>query len=220
MRPFGRRLAPLLLLTGLAACGGGRDTPLTEAAAAGDRPALVRLLAAGDDPNELDGAGLSPLIQAVRAGHFKLVGLLVDKGADPDLRDSGRGWTPMMHAVYLREMDAVRALLNAGADPRLATRAGLTPLMMAASYGYTRITRLLLERGADPGAVSGDGRNALTHAVIGVAGLDHVTIGSCQTDVVRVLHEAAPDLRLEEGSGALRMARLKRCREVLEMVGP
>lgn len=215
------RRAPLLLLVaGIVACWGGRSTPLTEAAAAGDRPSVVRLLAADADPNERDGGGRTPLIHAVAEGHFKLVGLLVSKGADADLADEAQGWTPLMHAVHAREMDAVRALLNAGADPNVATPAGVTPLMMAASYGFYRITRLLLERGADPRPASADGRSALSRAVTGVVGLDHITVGGCQTETVRALHEAAPDLRLEEGSWAIRWARLKRCRQIVAMVGP
>lgn len=208
----------LALVAGLAGCAGGGTTPLTEAAAAGDQALLERLLVAGADPDELDGSGSSALIRAVRAGHFKLVGILVARGADADLRDSAKGWTPLLHAIHAKEMDAVRALLNAGADPNAASTSGRTPLMMAAGYGFTRTTRLLLERGADPRTESPSGGVALGNAVVGVVELDYITIGDCQTDTVRVLHAAAPELRFSDGSWALRLARLKRCHEIVEML--
>jgi len=209
-------LAACLLAAG--GCAGGRDTPLTEAAASGDEPTLVRLLAGDADPNQLDGRGWSPLVWAAREGHSRLVGVLISRGADADLADgTSEAWTPMMHAIDVREMDSVRALLNVGADPNAAAGDGRTALMMAAGYGYSRITRLLLERGADPRRVDGDSATALYYAVRGVADLDHITLGGCQTDTVQMLSEAAPELRLDPGSWAVRMARLKRCREVVEM---
>ena len=215
-RPSRFSTAVLVLL--LAGCATGRDTPLTEAAAAGDRPAVVRLLAAGADPNGLDGSGTSPLIHAVREGHVRLIGILIDRGADPDLPDRGRGWPPVQHAVHMKNMDAVRALLNAGADPNARSAGGGTPLMMAAGYGFSRITRLLLERGADPRLESPSGGVALGNAMVGAFGLDHVTVGDCQTDTVRVLVKAAPDVRPAEGSWALRLARWKRCHEIVRML--
>ncbi len=211
------RRSLVLAITLLAGCSGG-DTPLTEAAAAGDRAAVVRLLADGADPDQLDGSGRSALARAVRAGHFQLVGILVAEGADPNLRGAARGWTPLLHAVHVKGMDAVRALLNAGADPNVASESGRTPLMMAAGYGFPRITRLLLERGANPRATGPSGDVALGNALVGVAELDYMTIGDCQTDTVRVLVEATPDLRLEEGSWPLRLARLKRCHEIVRLL--
>lgn len=213
-----RRLATALLLLAAFGCSGTGDTPLTEAAANGDRPALIRLLAAGADPDELDGAGLTPLVHAVRGGHVKLIGILVSRGADPDLRDADDGWTPLMHAIHRKDMHAVRGLLNAGADPNAASSTGGTALAMAAGLGFPRITGLLLERGADPRVRDESGRVALSRAMIGVFTLDHITVGECQTETVRALVEAAPELRPEEGSWALRLARLKRCHEIVELV--
>jgi ankyrin repeat protein len=216
-----RALILALALLAAAGCSDGRNTALTEAAATGDEPELVRLLAAGEDPNELDDRGWSPLVWAARSGHARLVGILISRGADPDLADgASNGWTPMMHAIDVREMDAVRALLNRDADPDVAAADGRTALMLASAYGYSRIVRLLLERGADPRVVDADGSSALDYAVGGVAELDHVTKGECQTETVAALAKAAPGMRLEADSWALRSARLKRCEEIVRMVAP
>lgn len=200
------------------ACGGGADTPLTAAVRAGDLSLAERLLVDGADPDAPDGSGRTALVWAAREGHVDLVAGLVYRGADPDLRDSGdRGWTPMMYAIHREEMDAVRALLNNDADPDVPGRDGWTPLMLAAAYGQDRMVELLLERGADPRARTADGVTALWLAVRGVPDLDHFTLGGCRPETVRPLVAAAPELRLEEDSWAVRLARLTRCGEVADM---
>ena len=131
-RRLARRPAPVALLIAVLVigCGDAEIGPLAAAAEAGDRPALVRLLAEGEEPNAVDGDGLTPLLRAVRRGHVRLISPLISRGADPDLPEAGStGWTPLMHAIHLREVDVARALLNSGADPNASSVSGTTPLM-------------------------------------------------------------------------------------------
>jgi len=61
---------------------------LTNAVQNGDEQAVSALLANGADVNETTGGGQTALILAVIFGHTKLVKLLMNAGADPQLRDN------------------------------------------------------------------------------------------------------------------------------------
>jgi hypothetical protein len=63
-------------------------------------------------------------------------------------------------------------------------------------------------------------QNALSAAVGGVPDIDRFTVGHCQTEAVRMLVTAAPDLRLHSTGGAMALgiARIDGCREVVNMV--
>lgn len=61
---------------------------LTNAVTSGDERAVSALIANGVDVNESTSGGQTALILAVIFGHTKLVKLLVNAGADPQLRDN------------------------------------------------------------------------------------------------------------------------------------
>ena len=61
---------------------------LTNAVTSGDERAVNALIAKGADVNESTSGGQTALILAVIFGHTKLVKLLVNSGADPQLRDN------------------------------------------------------------------------------------------------------------------------------------
>ncbi len=59
-----------------------------------------------------------------------IVGLLIERGADPNARDKS-GVTPLHRAVRNRCAEAVRVLIGGGADVRLENRGGSSPLFLA-----------------------------------------------------------------------------------------
>ena len=61
---------------------------LTQAVTSGDASAVSTVLANGADVNEQTGGGQTPLILATIFGHTNLIPLLLDAGADPQLRDN------------------------------------------------------------------------------------------------------------------------------------
>jgi hypothetical protein len=70
------------------------------------------------DVNKLTGAA------AAQFGRVDVVRLLLDKGADPNLRDFGQespGETPLSTAVMHGQLEVCRMLLEAGADPNVPT---------------------------------------------------------------------------------------------------
>ncbi len=101
--------------------------------------ACVRaLLRAGADPNALDREYGTPLIIAARGGSLPVVRMLVNAGADVNLRHPC-GWSPLERAVlYPGYPQVVRLLLQHGADPAARDPDGTT-------------VREIAERGAESG---------------------------------------------------------------------
>lgn len=64
------------------------SVPLTQAVTSGDADTVKARLANGADVNERTSGGQTPLILATIFGHAHLVPLLLDAGADPQLRDN------------------------------------------------------------------------------------------------------------------------------------
>ena len=64
------------------------SVPLTQAVTSGDAGAVSAVLANGADVNERTGGGQTALILATIFGHTHLIPLLLEAGADPQLRDN------------------------------------------------------------------------------------------------------------------------------------
>lgn len=64
------------------------STPLTSAVTSGDEKTVSTLLARGADVNESTGGGQTALILAVIFGHTNVIKMLMNAGANPQLRDN------------------------------------------------------------------------------------------------------------------------------------
>ena len=64
------------------------SVPLTQAVTSGDAGAVNALLVNGANVNERTSGGQTPLILATIFGHTHLIALLLNAGADPELRDN------------------------------------------------------------------------------------------------------------------------------------
>ncbi|MBZ9671119.1 ankyrin repeat domain-containing protein [Mesorhizobium sp. ES1-3] len=85
---------------------------------------IATLIEAGSSPNYGDHAGFPSIIAALsteRADKLDIIRILVDHGADPDMRGVN-DWTPLHYGVAMRDAEAIRLLLAGGADPSLRTR--------------------------------------------------------------------------------------------------
>ena len=165
------------------------------------------------------GSGsMPPIIGAARDGDVQRLEQLLESGADPNVQAGVNDWTPLMHAIHKNQPRSVEVLLAHGARPNERGGHGTTALIMAAGYGYADIVRTLLKAGADPYLKSNNGTDALSAAVGGVGDIDRFTVGHCQTETVRAMLAAAPDLRLSSDSMAMRIAKFGGCSDVLRMV--
>jgi cytohesin len=170
-------------------------------------------------------AGREALHRAAGEGEADAVGLLLDRGVDPNATDPD-GSTPLHTAVrchgeyhwsmgYARDprahttidtTDTVRLLLLHGADPNARDSKGWTPLHWAAEEGHHSIAMMLVQKGADTSlTVSSShisrfphGRAVLVKGAPGQSVL-HLASGSGDLDLARLIIEggARADLRDE-----------------------
>ncbi|MEO7432925.1 MAG: ankyrin repeat domain-containing protein [Dokdonella sp.] len=137
-------------------------TALIRASGSGHTSLVVRLLAAGADPNHVARSGMHCLAAAVNAKQEGVVRTLLSHGIAADTRLAGGG-TPLILAAALGQMRIAEALLEAGADANAVDDQGTAPLHAASQHAFesrdTPGSRSLLELLLRCGARL-DGRNA------------------------------------------------------------
>jgi len=115
-----------------------------------------------------DFSGQYPLHIAVRARHEEMVELLLQNGADPNVKvngatgDDSPSATPLLLAVDYKLKSAMLALLKAKADPAIAAGDARTPLH--AAVDSPDLLTLLLESRVDPNITNQFGATALHRA--------------------------------------------------------
>jgi ankyrin len=114
--------------------------------------------------NTLSGTGLTPLYAAACGGDAELARLLLDRGADPDVK-AADGQAPLHAAAYHGDADVAELLLAHGAEVDCRDAAGWAPLHRAAAVTDIDLARTLLDYGADPNAIGFAGVTPLYVAV-------------------------------------------------------
>jgi ankyrin repeat protein len=146
------------LTRAVAGIRGESDPPLTAllaAASSGDAPRVAQIL--DEHPELIDERGLltghTGLRTALHFGvrHSEVVKCLLDRGANPDIRDEGDDAMPLHFAAELGRLDIVQMLIEHGADPvGEGTMHELNVLGWATCFAETRIdvAQYLLAHGA------------------------------------------------------------------------
>ncbi len=111
---------------------------------------------------------------AAEKGHQDVVKVLVEEGADLNLKDQVFGKTALMRAAEKGNAGAVKALiqgkadLNAGSERRvnfgIVSLGGNTALMFAADANQPEIVKILIQAGARPDIKNESGEDALAIA--------------------------------------------------------
>jgi ankyrin repeat protein len=127
--------------------------PILKALRDGDRQLFKKLASECPKAGNVRGpGGTTPLMQAALYGDVDSVRLLLEEGADPNLRNDA-GATALMWAVD--DLEKSRLLIEHGANVNARSDDGRTPLLIAAGHlGNTEVIKLLLDRGADLSAKS------------------------------------------------------------------
>ena len=105
----------------------GADRDIWQAAKNGRTEELRIFLNNGDDPDQVDFMGMSPLAWAAINGQVKAARILIEAGADVRRRFDDGG-TIMHFSGFLGQREAVRLLIDAGADVNARNDKGETPL--------------------------------------------------------------------------------------------
>jgi ankyrin repeat protein len=96
-----------------------------------------------------DDQGNTGLIIALSRSDEQWTGLLLNKGADPNLPGKG-GDTPLIAAARVSFEPAMEWLLGLGARVDTPNKMGETPLIVAVQQRNVSIVKLLLNHGANP----------------------------------------------------------------------
>eukprot|EP01045_Picozoa_sp_COSAG04_P024504 COSAG04_NODE_3066_length_3207_cov_1.588481_1_plen_250_part_10 len=158
----------------------------------GDLAEVRRRLEAGADPSTVKPSGWALLLSAIGKGNTELAHLLLENGADVNVKDPGLGQTALMLAMANGLTDLAQALLDANADVHAKAKDGMTPLIFTAQKDMPALARALLEANADPNAQKTTGAAAL-----------FVAAQNGSTDVARAL--------VEDGRTEVDLANLAGC---------
>jgi ankyrin repeat protein len=138
---------------------------LNEAVWQNDPTRVEKLLASGLSVETQDVAGSTLLLTAAEKGQTRIIKILLDRGANPNVTTDRYGHrTPLLWAVSNADVDSIKALLEHGASINTADDFGRTPLMEAASTTDRDTVKLLIEHGADVNSKAHDGSTALSLA--------------------------------------------------------
>ena len=87
-------------------------TPLTSEVLWGTLKTVRKLLEEGEDPNQSDDYGWSPLTSAAgQEGHLKIVSLLIEYGADVNAQDDN-GSLPISQSLTLKSNQILSLLIE------------------------------------------------------------------------------------------------------------
>ncbi|KAJ3114753.1 hypothetical protein HDU96_001696 [Phlyctochytrium bullatum] len=149
---------------------------------------LRLLLQHGADPNSIYGPHEIALHRAAQLGQPQALKMLLEYGADIDIRGDDEIHTLHLAAGSNRGQgsDCLVALLDAGADVNVANKNGRTPLFTACSYLCKDKVRILLDHGAtvNPSGVD----DSPLHAVL------QSDYDTGVLEIVKVLVEAGAEL--------------------------
>ena len=147
----------------------GGYTPLHLAAQIGNANVIAPLIAAGAPVSAATTTGATALMQASHAGSTEAVRMLIENGADPNVKELANGQTALMFAAAADRVEVVKLLLARGADIAITSRVedfgSLTMTNDADQNGVPRP-----QQAAAPGQVPGVTRGFNYNELIGKHG--------------------------------------------------
>ena len=174
-------------------------------------------LAAGMDINSLVDGQVTPVTFAIDKGHMPLVQFFLER--NPDINKRGRkGWTPLQAAASSKtgngcNEDLVLLLMKKGANVNAGAEGTHTALMRAVMQGCYNMTRIFLQNKADVNAREEFEGNTALHFAINAA-----DSGSIALVKILLEHGADPNIKNALGETPLKLAKLKKLKEVVTLL--
>lgn len=104
--------------------------------------------------------GFTPLGFAAYFSRVKIAGLLLERGANPEIPSRNAFTVFPLHSAVAANCDEIASmLLESGASPMVRQQRDITPLHSAAHNGNASMVKLLISYGADVAAVTADGKS-------------------------------------------------------------
>ena len=103
---------------------------------------------------------MTALMWAIYWGHTPVVKLLLNQGADLEVKDGG-GAKALILACLKQRPEVMKLLIDKGVDVNARLWRGETALMSAAAIDNLKIVKLLVQNGADINAKDNTGKTAL-----------------------------------------------------------
>jgi ankyrin repeat protein len=126
-----------------------REALLFEALSDKDPLKLEKLLKSGDyEINKVLQYGDGLIHRAVNLGEASLIKVLLENGADPNLKNN-YGGTALLSATQRNSLEMAKMLLEKGANPNISTAYGQSSLSAAVNNQQKEMVELLLKNGAD-----------------------------------------------------------------------
>ncbi|KAK2753351.1 hypothetical protein FQN55_003480 [Onygenales sp. PD_40] len=156
----------------------------------------------------------TPLAIAAERGHYDVVKLLIEKGANIECVERERNRTPLHMALSCNREDVVKLLIEKGANIEHVDISGYPPLAGAVGIGQEDVVKLLLEKGVDvePQTSSGSsplhlaaafGEQTIARLLIAKGANPNIRAANGWTplmDAARVAEEEIAQLLLEHGA--------------------
>ena len=140
-----------------ASVGAAVESPVADAARAGDRDAVKSLMKEGADVNAPQGDGMTALHWAAERGDLELTNILIYGGANVAAVTRIGQYTPLHVAARTGNAAVVKALVAAKADVAAkASPSGVPPLHLAAASGDLDTITTLLDHKADINALENE----------------------------------------------------------------
>gem|GEM_PF-5438792 len=178
-----------------------KTTGIHVAAMGGDAAAITRLAKVGEDPNQLDNYGISPLVLALERDHFPAAEALVRAGADVNGNDGHS--VPLNRMLARHKTKAAQWLLDQGADPTRYSDGRINGLHWAAWQHHSEVVRRLVAAKLNLNQQSKLGDTPLHFA------LQDAFVGGKKgeqaLETVRILLEAGADPNLRRSGGGTPM---------------
>jgi ankyrin repeat protein len=111
---------------------------------------IKRLVAQGSSLETRNNEGWTPVLVAARAGDFELAKVLVEAGAEVNVRSTHAfGSTALCFATHSGSLELLKLLIGHGGQVNAPSRNGLTPLGLAILETNYPMVKMLIAKGAD-----------------------------------------------------------------------